>query len=704
VKATPEPNIAESELPSCWNLTGGNKQDDLHTHVDITQPDIITLTCTAGTSSKNVTIYIIRIVSLLPDEGDEFDDGDGDADTKSYATCIAAEGDITIEATITPDLGDDPNLPDCWSFTGGEKQDQLHTKIDKTQAGSTEVICSCCDDNSKEVDMHVVEVSSLEPDEGTEIDDGDSDPNTRAFVVCKADEGYVSVIAESNPHIGEPNLPSCWVLTGGSVQNKLLTRIGKTAASTTDVFCSAGISAREVTIHVVDMTIDIWAEDSWQRVDDDPNITVLKGTKYTFRANLNPEISPWPSDIFSWSGAGSGSDPNIVITFDTEGGKTLTATFDGCSSKTVNINVFQPIIYTIGFGGDHVMYENQPDPNAWLDGIRLITDPVYVDDPVNSKNDKICITKNSSTVYLYKVKLKIGKSISFSTPIVIDASGHEEWDEDNISFVNGSETSEEARLDITGDLINTCGNYIFNIDWKYKVPSGTNAFIDIGTTEHRISLTYGAPNPSGNGVTVKRIRYVCGKALNLSDPIMCADKIFESLPGAFDLSGPKWGPTPIWQVHMGEISQCPGLARFVNRHFQMLGLTSTEVIRYCHALPDGTYIAATIAPDTQWRLVIPGTGHPSPTTHDDGYDWERLAHVDGDGNGNAYEATCLYGGTHYALGVGYKRPPPVGRFTTAEKVVEASFTSIEWQYRTGASSPYTFHKCLEDPWVEASGP
>jgi len=46
-------------------------------NVDITQPDTITVTCTAGTSSKNVTIYIIRIESLLPDEGDEFDDGDG---------------------------------------------------------------------------------------------------------------------------------------------------------------------------------------------------------------------------------------------------------------------------------------------------------------------------------------------------------------------------------------------------------------------------------------------------------------------------------------------------------------------------------------------------------------------------------------------------------------------------------------------------
>ena len=179
-------------------------------------------------------------------------------------------------------------------------------------------------------------------------------------------------------------------------------------------------------------------------------------------------------------------------------------------------------------------------------------------------------------------------------------------------------------------------------------------------------------------------------------PIIILNRVFNNLSGSFDLSGPVWGPSPIWLLHnSNESSQCPGLARYVNRHFQMLGLTNTEVIRYCHAKPDGTYSAASSPVATQWRMIVPGTGHPDPTTHDNDYIYERLVHIDGDGNPNNYEATCLFNGYHYALGVG------VGKFATAEDVVEAAFTSVDWQYRIGTSSPYTFLTCTEDPWVEA---
>ena len=80
--------------------------------------------------------------------------------------------------------------------------------------------------------------------------------------------------------------------------------------------------------------------------------------------------------------------------------------------------------------------------------------------------------------------------------------------------------------------------------------------------------------------------------------------------------------------------------------------------------------------------------------HDDEYGSERLVHIDGDGNANAYEATCLFNTYHYALGVSRDE-------TTAKGVVWDSFTAVQWEYRTGASSPYTFHECTEDPWTEA---
>ena len=171
--------------------------------------------------------------------------------------------------------------------------------------------------------------------------------------------------------------------------------------------------------------------------------------------------------------------------------------------------------------------------------------------------------------------------------------------------------------------------------------------------------------------------------------------MFDNLEGEYDLHGGlQDGPVPIWLLHEpDENSQCPGLARFVNAHFAMLGLGSGD-IRYCRAEPDGTYEAETDIRDSDVREIVPGEGHPDPTTHNHDCTYELLVMIDGDDERNNFEAACLFDGYFYALGVGRD-------FTTAKEVVKAAFgDNIEWQYATGKEGSYIFHECTEDPWVE----
>ena len=178
----------------------------------------------------------------------------------------------------------------------------------------------------------------------------------------------------------------------------------------------------------------------------------------------------------------------------------------------------------------------------------------------------------------------------------------------------------------------------------------------------------------------------------------CADAVFNGLSGSFDLGASMWGPSPIWLLHdPGEASQCPGLADYVNKHFQMLGL-GAGVIRFCHAKADGTFEASS-SPVSTTRTVVPGAEHPDPTTHDDYSTTEGLVRWDGSTppGANNYEATCLFNSKHYALGVGI--------FTTAKDVVKTSFTSISWEFVAiddpGPPPTYKWETCTEAPWVEA---
>jgi len=113
----------------------------------------------------------------------------------------------------------------------------------------------------EEIYFTVVEVASLLPDQGTEIDDRDGDPDTKSFVVCIADEGVVTVTATPNPSVSEENLPDCWSLTGGTGDSLLIRTVDKTTPAKTVITCTCNTSSKQTTIYVYEAKLELHADE-----------------------------------------------------------------------------------------------------------------------------------------------------------------------------------------------------------------------------------------------------------------------------------------------------------------------------------------------------------------------------------------------------------------------------------------------------------
>ena len=155
------------------------------------------------------------------------------------------------------------------------------------------------------------------------------------------------------------------------------------------------------------------------------------------------------------------------------------------------------------------------------------------------------------------------------------------------------------------------------------------------------------------------------------------------------------GPTPIWLLNDGGDAQCPGIAKFIQASFGMVGINQGE-IRYCMGTSGGTYAAPTAANGTviQYYRDVPGTTHPATTTHDDHSNKEGVWHLDGSNEWNTFEASVYVGnatsGRYY---IGY-----LGDFATPKEVVKKCFT-VHFRYRGPA--PKEYHTCTDFPWTEA---
>jgi hypothetical protein len=461
--------------------------------------------------------------SAEPDTCTEFEDGDGDPDTKSYASSIAESGEITVTATPSPSMSE-AELPDSWTLTGGAGT-RLTRTIDRTIAGITTITCTA-GSSSKENTIYVVEAHSLEPHVGTEIDDGDGNPDTRSYVVGVTDTGVVTITATPNPSLSAQNLPSDWSLTstGGTKIDNLTYTVDRTTPGVTTITATCGSSSQATTIYVVEVdNIEInYAESEWDDVTGE-TIVVLKGTKYTFKAVPNPTNVGWPTNSPIWSGVASGTGETIEATFDSSGTKTLTAKCgSGDTGKTVTIKVIVPepdqiyfLDYTIG--EEHDIYG--------------VTDPVWK--RVSNPDDPASYTKNKHV--RVRAKFWSSENLTYGTQVHVDVGGVD-WstftEDTTVSFHTWP--SESTFHNSDGPLLDTIGSTTPNFAWSYKVPSGTKQWINMASQSgphkiYRVLDTPVAPQAQPwKEVLEKACDWASGESAVLSAVGEIVDNIFAS--------------------------------------------------------------------------------------------------------------------------------------------------------------------------------
>lgn len=358
--------------------------------------------------------------------------------------------------------------------------------------------------------------------------------------------------------------------------------------------------------------------------------------------------------------------------------------------KSVSVKVIKAEIKSIEFTRDHgVMSKTPTSGSEWDDSWVPFESPEWVAEP--SRNNPISQTMGTT------ISANITVSVLPSdVPFSLIGTGQNNYMSFNTESVTSSGDEQVVAVTANGILPGVVGILNEGIQWKIVVGG-----VDLGARSsgnHKIYVTYGTP--AGSAITEKRVNEVCQLANGLSTISSCAEAIFNGLENKYELNGDIiWGPFPIWLLHdQGEVSQCPGLADYLNKHFQMLGLGAGQIM-FCHANANGTYSASTNIVDSATRVIANVAGHNMPTSHDDYNSEESLIHWDASTppGANAFEATCYFNSSHYALGVDV--------FSSAEEVVEGSFESISWEYVivTDWGPPIIggWDTCTEVPWVEA---
>jgi hypothetical protein len=369
---------------------------------------------------------------------------------------------------------------------------------------------------------------------------------------------------------------------------------------------------------------------------------------------------------------------------------------ESATTDTETVTIVGLEVHKVGFtGGNHALMRTPVGtPSEWDDGTVAISNYIWIlGDADNAVRNFVCYTKSATPTVIARARVPVALTEGSSFHLgAIDGLAAYSWSGCSI----GAGQTESTEVSCTSDraFVNTVFKGSVNLAWKFICVSGANQQRDLNASSHNLYLTYGTP--AGGSRTVKRIDCVCAAAHGQSQLVPSAHAVYAAINTnlGYDLSADNWGPTPIWRLHDSPTwkSQCPGLAMYVNAHFEMLGLGSGTLI-YCYATSAGLY-AGTPTYAAQTRAVEIGAGkHIATTVHDDLSGIETLTHFDGSTppGANNFEATLLFAGEYYALGVG------TGIFATPKEVVEASFgANIVWRF---VDAGWVWGNCGVIPWV-----
>jgi len=216
------------------------------------------------------------------------------------------------------------------------------------------------------------------------------------------------------------------------------------------------------------------------------------------------------------------------------------------ASTLVSVRV--PQVISVG-QPSHTMYDVDPNKSEWDDSSVELPYPQY---GPNHPTAPVCLTMGTST--WLDQWCRVDQPVSQETHIVVKADGTFSYTESGATFAAGEATAHSSPVhSIVGKLPNEIYCYLVQQHWKYRVPSGSNNWIDMNTTANSLFLTYGTPG--GSCVTTKRIATVCLYAAGQTEPNGIAEAIFWSLTGfTYDLDAEIEGPTPIWLLYDGEKS------------------------------------------------------------------------------------------------------------------------------------------------------
>ncbi len=196
------------------------------------------------------------------------DPPNADLDASPNPVCVGCS--VTLDGSGSSDPDGEITKYE-WDWTNDGEYDYEETPGDGiathiyTIAGTyTAKLRVTDDDDATDTDtctVYVVKVASLLPDVGTEMDDGDDDPNTKSYVVsivdANDDVNVVTVTATPYPDVNEANLPDCWDFTGGTEVNDFVHTVDRTTPVETALTCSCGTSSKTTKIYVVQVNISV---------------------------------------------------------------------------------------------------------------------------------------------------------------------------------------------------------------------------------------------------------------------------------------------------------------------------------------------------------------------------------------------------------------------------------------------------------------
>lgn len=145
--ATPTPALGETSLPWCWYFAGGQPVGFglLQRKLSKSYPGNYFFEAGAGSTTKRINFKLFQLLYLVPSEGCELDDFDGDAKTKSFAVHTGS-GDVTVTAGCDPQPTAESELPSCWTLSGGNGTSRSMRTIPKGTAAESVISCSAGSD------------------------------------------------------------------------------------------------------------------------------------------------------------------------------------------------------------------------------------------------------------------------------------------------------------------------------------------------------------------------------------------------------------------------------------------------------------------------------------------------------------------------------------------------------------------------------